>query len=316
MRFKGLDLNLLTAFDVLLEERHVTRAAKRLNLSQSAMSSVLRRLRDYFQDPLLIAEGKSLIPSAHALQLLPSIQQVLASAQHVVAHSRVFDPSTSNRHFRIGAADYVIIIVLGPLLKRLEHLAPRITFELLPLTDELMGELERGTVDLVVLPDFHLSPNHPAELLFEEEHVVQGWNRNPIFEEPFTEKVFASCGHVAVKMGESRPTSFGEQQLAHMGMERRVEVEARYFMLVPHLLVGTQRIGITHERAARFFEKLLPLRTVPLPFSFPKLRAMIQVHSSRASDSGLRWLIDQIRLEVGSGEQSPERRGNATQSQR
>ena len=305
MRFKGLDLNLLTAFDVLMEVRHVTRAAKRLNLSQSAMSSVLRRLREYFQDPLLITEGKALIPSAHALQLLPAIQEVLAAAEHVVAHSRVFDPATSNRHFRIGAADYVMMIILVPLLKRLELVAPSITFELLPLTDELMSELERGTVDLAVLPDFHLSPDHPAELLFEENHVVQGWAENPVFEKPFTQETFAACGHVAVKLGENRPTSFGEQQLAHMGIVRRVEVEARYFMLLPHLLVGTQRIGITHERAARFFEKILPLRTVALPFPFPKLRAMIQFHSSRTSDSGLRWLIDQLLMDVGAGGEGP-----------
>lgn len=298
MRFKGLDLNLLTAFEVLLEERHVTRAAKRLHLSQSAMSSVLRRLRDYFQDSLLIADGKSLIPSAHALQLRPAIQQVLAAAQQVVANSRLFDPATSDRRFRIGAADYVMIIILGPLLRRLEQLAPSVTFELLPLTDELMEELERGTVDLAVLPDFHLSPDHPAELLFEEDHVVQGWVHNPIFDKPFTERSFAACGHVSVKLGETRPTSFGELQLAHMGMERRVEVETKYFMLLPHLLVGTQRIGITHGRAARFFETILPLRTVPLPFPFPRLRAMVQFHATRTSDTGLRWLIDQLRLEL------------------
>ena len=89
-----------------------------------------------------------------------------------------------------------------------------------------------------------------------------------------------------------------------MGIERRVEVEARYFMLLSHLLVGTQRIGITHERAARFFETVLPLKTVDLPFPFPTLRVMIQFHASRTSDIGLRWLIDQLRAEVA-GDLSP-----------
>ncbi|HSI16835.1 MAG TPA: LysR family transcriptional regulator, partial [Sphingomonas sp.] len=106
MRFQGLDLNLLVALDVLIEERSVSRAAERLHLSQPAMSAALRRLRDYFNDPILAAHGKKMIPTPHALRLRGALRTLLTDVERMVSLSTQFDPATSQRRFRIGTSDY------------------------------------------------------------------------------------------------------------------------------------------------------------------------------------------------------------------
>jgi hypothetical protein len=119
MRFKGLDLNLFVAFQVLLERQNVSRAAEDLRLSQSAVSAALARLRQYFDDPLLIADGKRMIPTAHAMRLKPLVAELLADAAGIVAVSSNFDPATAVRHFRIGTSDYIGTVAIAPLLRRL-----------------------------------------------------------------------------------------------------------------------------------------------------------------------------------------------------
>src|SRR5687768_16369244 len=101
MRFKGLDLNLLMAFDTLLHTRSVSRAADRMHLSQAAMSSALGRLRDYFGDQILVVQGKRMYPTAFAASLVPQIRECLRQVEAVIATSPTFDPATSARSFRI-----------------------------------------------------------------------------------------------------------------------------------------------------------------------------------------------------------------------
>src|SRR5215831_9721072 len=107
MRFNGLDLNLLLAFQVLLEERNVTRAARRLNISQPAMSAALSRLREYFQDDILTVQGKQMHPTAQAESLAGPVRKFLADLDALLTRSAAFDPSTTQRTFRLVASDYI-----------------------------------------------------------------------------------------------------------------------------------------------------------------------------------------------------------------
>lgn len=107
MRFKGLDLNLLLAFDTLLHTRSVSRAADRMHLSQAAMSSALGRLREYFGDEILIVQGKRMYPTAFAESLVPRVKECLRRVKDVISTSPTFDPGTSERTFRIVVSDYI-----------------------------------------------------------------------------------------------------------------------------------------------------------------------------------------------------------------
>src|SRR3569623_714038 len=136
MRFNGLALNLLVALAVLLEERSVSRAAERLHLSQPAVSAALARLRAYFGDPLLVPQGRRMVPSAEALAMRRELEAILDSVSNLVVRSAGFDPTTSRRTFRICASDYLLAVLFPKLLPELARLAPAVGLDLLPPSED------------------------------------------------------------------------------------------------------------------------------------------------------------------------------------
>jgi len=296
MRFHGLDLNLLAAFAVLLEERSVSRAAKRLNLSQPAMSAVLTRLREFFADPILVVQGKRMHPTAYAESLLPRIAQCLQDLEALVISVPHFVPATSQRNFRIVTSDYILAALVVPLVERLAKLAPLVRLEILLTTEQSVQLLEEGKIDLLITPDLFTVAGHPTEHLFDERYVVVGWKGNSLFDDGLTEAGFAAAGHVAVRLGNTRAQAFADRQLELMGRTRRIEITAPSFTTVPWLIEGTSRLALMHERLARVVGRRFPIATAPIPFPFPLMREMVQYHRAREGDDGLAWLRKQIHL--------------------
>ncbi len=294
MRFKGLDLNLLTAFVALVETASVTRAADRLNLSQPGMSSALKRLREYFDDEILTTHGKRMHPTAYADSLLPQIRACLEHIDSVIQTSAKFDPLTSLRTFRIAASDYITVAVVAPVVSRFAAIAPGIRIEIMLPGDGIHAQIDQGRIDLFLSPESYTAQDHPTELLFEESHVVAGWSGNPAFDAPMTEEVFLSHAHLAVGVGNTQSLSFGDRQLEGLGKSRRIEIVSPSFNLAPWLLEGTNRLCIMHERLAMSMAKTHPIRYAPMPFEFPPMREMIQYHRARQSDEGLTWLRTQL----------------------
>jgi DNA-binding transcriptional LysR family regulator len=213
----------------------------------------------------------------------------------MVSVSTIFDPATSRRRFRIGTSDYLSIVVFTRLVPRLQQLAPHITLELVQPSDRMSAALDQGDLDLVITPAEHTAADHPTELLFEERHVVAGWSGNPAFDAPMTEEVFLAAGHVVVEIGRLRPTSFAETFLRERGKQRTIEVMVSSFAVAPEMLMNTNRLAVMHERLAHAYASRLPLTYADLPFDFPVMREMLQYHTTRAEDPGLRWLIGEIR---------------------
>ncbi|MBL8551373.1 MAG: LysR family transcriptional regulator [Hyphomonadaceae bacterium] len=296
MRFKGLDLNLLVAFDALLETKSVSRAAERLNLSQPAMSAALARLREYFGDEILVADGKRMHPTAHAESLLPQVRELLTGADMLIATSTAFDPGTSQRAFRVIASDYITAALLAPLIRRLSAVAPQVRIEIVAPDAQSDTLLDRGQVDVIITPAEFIESDHPAEVLFEEEHVVACCAANPALKRGrIAEADFMGAGHVGVSMGSTRTMTFGDRQLETMGRRRRIEIVASSFTVVPWLLIGTARLAVMHARLAQAMKGYFPIAHAPLPFDFPVMREMIQVHRARVGDGGLAWLRQQLR---------------------
>jgi DNA-binding transcriptional LysR family regulator len=294
MRFKGLDMNLLVAFDTLLETRSVSRAAERMHLSQPAMSSALGRLRTYFNDEILVAHGKRMHPTAHAVGLLPQVRECLRMVDALISTSTLFDPATSQRTFRIVASDYMTAAVMVPLVHRLATVAPQVRIEIILPTDQSQAQVEQGQVDLLVTPEDYIAREHPADLLFEERHVVVGWRDNPLFDAPMTKDAFLSAGHVGVAMGNQRTPAFADRQLDQQGVARRIEVTASSFTMVPWLLRDTARLALMHERLAIAMAEHFAITHTDIPFEVPAMREMAQYHHARAADPGLIWLRQQL----------------------
>lgn len=297
MRFKGLDLNLLVAFNVLIETRSVSRAAEQLHLSQPAMSAALGRLRDYFGDDLLVLQGKRMFPTAYAESLVPMVQDTLRQIDALISTSTSFDPATSQRTFRLIASDYITAAIIAPLSRRLATSAPSIRLESILPSDGSADLIAQGAFDLLITPEDFTNPNQPAELLFEERHVIVGWNRNPVFERPLTETHLLEASHVGIQMGNQRTSAFADKMMEQMGRVRRIDMTASSFTVVPWLIIETHRLALMHERLARQMASMFPLAIAPIPFDFPLMREMMQYNRARANDEGLQWLREQLRID-------------------
>lgn len=293
MRLDNFDLNLLIAFDILVEERSVTRAARRLNLTQSATSAALKRLREAMQDEILVQHGKKMIPTPHALRLAPQVAEAIAQLRSLISASSAFDPRTSTRRFQIEASDYITTVLLVPLLAVLAREAPRIRLDLTLPTAGSSERLGNGDLDLLLTPEDFMAPDHPRELLFEERHVVVGWSGNPVMQDALTEQDFFGCGHVAVRI--SGRDTFIESALRGFGERRRIEVTAPSFIQAPWLLPGTQRLALMHERLAKLVAPRLSLAIAEPPVDLPVMREMVQYHTARANDAALQWLRKKLQ---------------------
>lgn len=298
VRFQGLDLNLLVAFEVLVEEHSVRRAAERLHLSQPATSAALARLRTFFADPILVVQGKRMYSTPYADSLLPHVRECLRQASGLIAMTSGFNPAKSSRVFRITTSDYLVTALIAPVARRLVDVAPNIGFEF-SLPDESAGlRLERGDLDLVITPSQFTTGGSVCESLFQEEHVVVGCRANPVFAAPLTEDAFFAHGHIAVLMGTTRTLAYADRQLAMIGKTRRIEMTAASFAVLPFLVMGTRRLTLMHKRLADEMGRHLPIAQAPLPFHLPVMEEMIQYHRSRSGDEGLAWLIGELKAEA------------------
>jgi LysR family transcriptional regulator, nod-box dependent transcriptional activator len=294
MRFQGLDLNLLVALDALLTEHNVSVAAERVNLSQSAMSGSLGRLRDFFGDELLTSVGRHMVLTPRARELIEPVRAALLQIETTITTPPVFDPAISPRHFTIMASDYAVSVVLARALEKIAAKAPNITFDLATLDDDPSSQLERGEVDFWLTLEQYVAPNHPRQLLFEDDFVVAAWAGNTEVSEHITLDQYFQMGHVTVKFGKTRHPAFDEWFVRTMQRNRRVDIVASSFGMAPLLLVGTQRIATMHRRLAAIYAAHLPILLVEAPFSIPKVRQVIQWHQLKDKDAATRWVLAQI----------------------
>jgi len=151
VRFGHLDLNLLIALDALLEERNVSAAAERLFLSQSATSSALGRLREYFKDDLLVLKGRQMVATPRGEELVEPVKAVLEQIRSTIAVPPEFDPATSDRSIAIMTTDYITHVLLADVLKEFETTAPNMRFELLAMSDFMIEVFERGLTDILII---------------------------------------------------------------------------------------------------------------------------------------------------------------------
>jgi len=292
MRLDNFDLNLLVAFDVLMQEKHVTRAANRLNVTQSAMSASLKRLRESFQDEILTQHGKKMIPTPFASAMQPEVAAKLSELRALIARQGRFNPASSERTFRIAASDYITTVLLVPLLKDLAEEAPAIRFTFEQPGPASQIALANAEIDLLLTPEIFVHPDHPYEPVFEENHVTVCCKDNPLAEQGLTPRTFTDAGHVAVSV--SRKSTYAEEWFEKRGVERRIEVLAPSFIQAPFLVPGTMRICVMHERLALFMAERLPLHILEVPFSIPPMQEVMQFHGTRKADPGLLWLRSRI----------------------
>lgn len=294
MRFDRLDLNLLVALDALLSERSVSLAADRICLSQSATSSALGRLREYFADDLLVQKGRQMVLTARAEGLVDPVRAVLEQIRSTIAVPPPFDPATSDRSIRIMASDYITEVLLASAMTDLQREAPGMRFEIQSLTEVLLESLERGAVDLLVTIDYAISADHPSQILFEDDYVVVGWNGNPAMARQMTKELYFELGHITARFGRARVSAFEDWFVRRQKRQRRIEIVTHSFLSMPGLVIGSNRIATMHRRLATRMADYLPLTLHEVPMDIPPIREAIQWHISSNNDPAIRWVVERI----------------------
>ncbi|APG93542.1 transcriptional regulator NodD2 [Sinorhizobium americanum] len=294
MRFKGLDLNLLVALDALMSERNLTAAARRINLSQSAMSAAVARLRSYFRDELFTMAGREFIPTPRAEGLAPAVREALLQIQHSIVSWEAFKPAHSDRRFKIVLSDYVTLVFFEKIVERAAREAPGVSFDCRPPADDNEDLLRRGEVDVLILPEMLMSSTNPRTRLFGDKYVCVGCRTNEQLSEPLTFERYMSMGHVAVKFGNSRRPGLEDWYLLEHGLKRRTDVVVQGFSMIPPMLLGTERIGTMPLRLAQLFAKTIPLQIVELPLPLPPITEAVQWPALHDSDPASLWLREMI----------------------
>lgn len=297
MRLKGLDLNLLVVLDALLTERSVSRAALRIGLKQSAVSSALGRLREHFDDVLLEWRNRQMTPTTLGYELQPVLRALLQRADVIANANHAFVPHEAQQEFVVLCSDYVAQAFMPRVIARLMLEAPRVSLSmrplisLLPRSRNLMGdELERRGAHLAIAPKEFTSADQPSVDLFHETFTCIVANDNPHVGERLTTRLYSALPHVIATFMDSAANTVEGRRLDRAGVARKVEVIVPNFLLVPEFVVGTERIGTVPARLAQASARSMPLRVVPAPFAAIDVWETLQVSAAHAGDPAVEWL--------------------------
>ena len=295
MRFNSLDLNLLVALDALIAERSVSRAALRMNLTQSAMSNALARLRSHFDDALLVQVGRGFDLTPRAEQLRDPVRDVLVRVDAAILTQPRFDPAQSDRMFRILVSDYTVATLMPHLFALAQEQGVTVRFQLLQQVAGPHRTLERGEADLLLIPEDYCSPDHPKDPLLTEDFACIMWQGNPLAGRELTMEAYLAAGHVEMQP-PGGAEAYEAAQVRKLGIPRRVEIAAPSFQVIPALIPGTHRIATVHRRLARQACQTLPLWMTPSPVTLPAMVQVMQWHQFRTSDPGLVWLRQMLHV--------------------
>lgn len=289
MRFGKLDLNLLIALDHILHLRSITKAADRMNLTQSAMSSALRRLRDYFGDPLLVQVGRRMELTPRAESLKQPVRHIIVQIDAALSTGLDFDAAESDRVFRFILSDFTMAVFMPHLLAIAAEEGARVRFQLLPQVKSPSEVIERGDADFLITPRVLISPDHPSELLFHDTFVALVWSESPLAHQPLTRERYLAAKHVVVVPTGNIPATQSDLMFK-MGVVRDSEVECYSFLGVAALVLGTDRIATVHGQIARSLVKAYPLAIHPLPFPDVNIQEHLQWHRYMSDDPAIAWI--------------------------
>ncbi|HKX46113.1 MAG TPA: LysR family transcriptional regulator, partial [Planctomycetota bacterium] len=266
MNLRSVDLNLLVALDALVAERSVTRAGRRLGLSQPAVSNALRRLRETLDDPVLVRTSGGMVPTPRASELIVPVRALLAQIESVLVSEPRFDPTRDERVFRIAAVDHAWVVLVPPLAQRLVHEAPGIRVDFVPFSDTTEQALESGELDAAVLVGGTPGrrPGFRRAELYDDHFDCLVRSAHPRIGRQLDLETYLREGHVLASP-RSRRGGIVDRALQAQGVARRVHVIVPHFVAAPFVVAETDLVATLPRGVARPFAKMLGLRVLPPP---------------------------------------------------
>jgi DNA-binding transcriptional LysR family regulator len=297
---RRFDLNLLVAFDILIAERSVTAAARRMGVGQPAMSNALARLRDMFGDPLLIRTSAGMQPTGRALDLVEPVSRLLAGLRAEVFRERGFSPETDKRTFRIGVSDQVEAALMKGVLQAVARDAPGVKIVARSVEMRLGADLlSAGTLDVAIGYFPEVESELDVETLYHESFVclfdAQACGVAP----PLSLDTYIALPHVLVSL-RGQPFGHVDELLEKIGKQRDVVYTTPHFLAVPFLLHGLRAVAALPRRLAENCADAAGLSICPIPLPSEGYDVRMAWHSGTGADPGRVWLRGQIAA-VGRG---------------
>ena len=294
MDLRRHDLNLLVVLEVLLDECSVTAAARRLSLSQSAVSAALDRLRAMFSDPLLVRVGNRMQPTPLARNLQGPIKTALASVNLALSLPQRFDPAKARLTIRLGITDYVGLVILPKVYAVLSREAPGITLEVLPRpVEDSVARIVSGEIDIAPIVDPPEGRDLYNEPLLEESFVCAMRAGHPLARGRLTVARQLEYPQLAVT-AHVGAAKLVERAFAERGLRRRVPVSVAGFATSFSLLADSDLVAIVPGRIARQQAPRFGLAIRPTPLPIPPYTLSLLWHQRTAHDATHRWFREQL----------------------
>ncbi len=281
MNLHGVDLNLLVALNILLKEKSVTQAADYLGITQPAMSNTLKRLRQQFDDPLLVRTSEGMKPTERAKALEPEVRELILHVERVVQPVQEFDPKDSDKLFRIAASDYAESTLIPELLNYLRQEAPNITIDIMTSSDVSYQDVEQGHVDFVINRFDELPDSFHKSTLWRDSFTCMLWKENPIVDN-FDLDSYIGGQHIWVSktgMGvgvgvnpeDVQRLGWVDVTLNKSGKKRSIRVFTRHYQAAMSMVENKDLILTIPTRAARLKASNDNLVFLPPPFEIPEI---------------------------------------------
>ncbi|MEP9317748.1 LysR family transcriptional regulator [Pseudomonas sp. LABIM340] len=286
-------MNLLVAFDALLRERNVSRAAEHLGLTQSAMSHALRRLREFYEDPLFVRVGDAMRPTPFAETMAASVLEIMSAVQSNLMIQSNFDPTTSTRVFSLCMTDMGELVFLPRLIEELQKVAPscRIKTSQLP-SENILNSLERGEVDLAIGSHYIQDSSLFQQELFR--HSFSTIVSRTFAKDEMDLETFLSMKHISVVLSD-KSTRY-DQFIDDLGHRREIYLTTPHFITIPMILEKSPRlIATVPTELGKTFERYNAIKIIKPPVPSPELYLRQYWHPRYHHESGNIWLRQLVK---------------------
>jgi DNA-binding transcriptional LysR family regulator len=290
---KTLDLNLLLALNALLEEKHVTRAAERMSLSQPAMSRALARLRDMFQDPLLVKGTRGMALTARAIDLYHPLQTILREISHIVSPPSV-DPATMQGEIVIATRDYELATLFPSIISKITAQAPMLKLSVVSLSGDDLNPLEHHNVDFVLAGSEKKSATLHRYTLYQESFICVVSKNNAVIQDGMNLETYIQMKHCFVSIANFG-LSIVDTALLKKNLKRHVVVRVPHFLAVSHIVSNSNLIATIPRRLGELLAKQENVVLMKPPFSIPRFPIYLYWHVRNQHNPIHQWLRKVIR---------------------
>lgn len=292
---RRIDMNLIAVLDAILTEMNLTRAGEMVGMTQPAVSGALARLRQQYDDPLLVRVGRNFVLTEKAETLKPLVAEAMVEIARTFEIMPNFEPALSSRTFSIAASDYAMAQMTSVLLGLIKEVAPNVHVDFVELpTDRTVSAVDLLRRDVIIAATgVGIAGKHKS--LFSDTFVCIADETNPWLKDgAFTIEDLKEMRMAKVTFGERVGTPV-DVMLSQAGITAHDSVVLRGFLSVPFAVAGTNMVGFVPERVANQYSKDIGLVIAKTPLPAVNLIEAVHWHPSKNEDPAIKWLVEMLR---------------------